>query len=155
MASSNSILQKVQQAARDFVRDAGLSWVAEASIVSGITRGPAADDMDADVSSTELPAVICQCQQASAADSTPSGNWLATLAVHVRSHADETTEDQHLARTGEVFDLFMDGEDTITGLSALADFTAEQVEVDTQDYNASGRVWTSTLTLRVRCRGRD
>ena len=154
MAGSNSILQKVQQAARDYVRAAAFGWIDSDSIQSGISRGPAGDDMDADQSSTPLPSVVCQCSSADPVG-TNTGNWECELVIYLRESADDTTEDEHLAHAGAVFDLFLNWQDATTAMSLLADFTCEHLVAGRQSYEAVGRSWRSQMTVSVHCFGQD
>jgi hypothetical protein len=155
MASSNSILQKVQQAARNYVRAAAFDWVDSDSIQSGISRGPAGDDMDSETVSTPLPSIVCQCARASAVMFPNSGDWEAELAVHLRESAHDTTEDEHLAHFGALVDLFLDTEDAVAALSELADFTCAALTVNDQACEFIGKSWRSTLTVNIRCHGSD
>lgn len=146
---------KCAKAARDYVRAAGLSWVTEASIVAGITRGPAGDDLDADVSSTALPSITCHAQMATATDAGYSGNWNVQLNVHLRCNADDTTEEEFDERFAAVVDLFMDYQAALAGLSAYDDFTALYLNVNEQEANTSERSWRGRVALDVRCIGQD
>lgn len=146
---------KCAKAARDYVRAAGLTWVTEASIVAGITRGPAGDDLDADVSSTELPSITCHAQIATVTDASSYGNWNVQLSVHLRCNADDTTEDEFDERFAALVDLFMDYQSARTGLNAYDDFTALHLNVTEQEANTSERSWRGRVALDVRCVGQD
>ena len=153
MASGNNILQKTQQAARDYVIAAGFAWLPSVNVQSGLSRGPADEDFDAAVQSTDLPSVVCRCSSAQMAHETNSGNWDATLDVTLRLHSQDTTEDDALARFDSVSDIFLNWRDAETGLSALDEYTALQVKILAQNYNISGRIWELTLTAVVTCCG--
>jgi hypothetical protein len=153
MASSNSILQKVQQSARNYVRAAAFAWIESDSIQSGISRGTAGDDLDADQESTALPSIICNCTSAEVASVPNSGNWSAELTVHLRENADDTTEDDHLAHAGALNDLFNDRAAAETGMNELADFTVLDLQVRSVNYELIGRSWRSSITIQVHCVG--
>lgn len=153
MPSGNNILQKCQQAARDYIIAAGLDWITSASIVSGLSRGPADEDFDVEVSSTDLPAIVCKCSNASMIHEANSGNWNCSLEILVRMHAQDTTEDTALDRFSEVADLFMDSGTAEAGLSEYDGFTAFAIRVTGQNYAISGKAWDLTLTCEVDCCG--
>lgn len=155
MASSNSILQKVQQAARNYVRNADFAWIESDSIQSGISRGTAGDDLDAEQESTALPSIVCNCTSAEVVSVPNSGNWIAELTIHLRENADDTTEDDHLEHAGALNDLFNDRSAAESGMSALADFTVLDLQVRSLNYELIGRSWRSTLTASVHCVGQD
>lgn len=155
MANSNAIQNRAQQAARDFIRAANLSWIPDGSlhIQSGMSRGAAGDDLDIEVKSTPLPSIVCGCQRVSAADATSQGNWIATITVALRCGARETTEGDFTTRLGQVVDLFMDNAAALAGLSALDGFTAFWLNVTDHNYETIGSSWRATISMDVQCCG--
>lgn len=150
--SSNSITHKVQLAARNFLRNEGLSFVADVreSIRSGI--------VGADVS---LPLIVCQCARATA-EATNEGNWSCSLRIEVRTNADgedgeggEDLQQSHHDRAGEVFGKFMTATAKTDLSDALQDFTAQFVIAEEQGWDLNDRSWVSFLVLRVECCGSD
>lgn len=151
---SNSIIQKVQQSVREMLRGSGLDWIDENSIVSGISRGPMGDDLDSEAVSTPLPSIVCQCQSANRIYQPNSGNWEATLLVMIRENADDTTEDEHLERCGQVADILMDTKQVESDLSEFPDFFVEFFSVESMSYDLADRSWRTTIQATVRCCGR-
>lgn len=143
--SANNITQLCQVAARNFLRNEGLSFIADvaASIRSGITS----EDIG-------LPVVVCQCLRAQAA--VPfEGNWSAALRIEVRSNADDDPDGaKHHENAGELFAKFMTATAAVD-MSGLAGFTAQFVLPVEQGWDLNDRSWVSFLSLQVECCGSD
>lgn len=164
MAASNSILQKAQQAAREYIRTAAFvaatvdlqdetKWLLSESIQSGISQGPATESEDSEKNSTPLPSVVCKFQNAQAQ---ASGCWRGELSIELRANAHDTEEDTFLAYWGQICDLFIDDQDAaLVGLSALADFTALHFNITNQQYDIVDDSWRASLSIELRCIGKD
>jgi len=143
--SANNITQLCQKAAKAFLDSEDLSFITdeESQIVTGI----ASDDIS-------MPTVICQCAQAQAA--VPyEGNWSATLRIELRSNADDTSQDEHHERAGELFGKFMVG--IPEGRQFLSNqtlgFTAQQVLPVRQGWEINDGSWVSYIELQIECCG--
>lgn len=143
--SANNITQKCQKTAKAFLDTVELSFIndTETQIVEGI----ASSDM-------MLPAVVCQCQQATASVAF-EGNWAATLRIEVRSNADDTTQDEHHDRAGEVFGVFMTSRaNYVVNMSnATIGFTCQELIPMEQGWELNDDSWVSYLVLQVECAG--
>jgi hypothetical protein len=143
--SANNITQLCQKAAKAFLDSEDLSFITdeETQIVTGIASG----DMG-------LPMVICQCQQAQAAEAY-EGNWSATLRIELRSNCNDTDQDDHHANAGELFGKFMTSVATGRAFMSNEDlgFTAQQVLPVQQGWEVNDESWVSYLILQVECCG--
>lgn len=148
--SANNITHKVQRAAKAYLDNENLSFVAdpETQIVCGISRGE-----------IELTHVVLQCASAEA-EMPWEGNWSALLRVEVRSQADDDDEtgEGHFLNAGEVFERFMVS--IPNGRTALSSsdigFTCQQLLPVRQGWELQGErtsIWVSFLELRVECAG--
>lgn len=143
--SANNITQLCQQAAKAYLDAENLSFITdnETQVVLGI----ASDGLN-------LPQVICQCQQAQA--SVPyEGNWSASLRLELRSNADDTTQDEHHERAGELFGKFMVGidEGKAAMTSDVIGFTCQQLLPVRQGWELNDDSWVSYIELTVECCG--
>ena len=146
----NNITNKLEQAARDYLRGVGLELVDAANIHMGLS----ADELS-------TPYVACVCQSADV-EEIYDGNWSADLELQVVSSAEDYTSDQHRALAAEIFSWwFIDKTELETNLSAaLENFTAQFVMPRRQTYELvssekGDRRWESKLLLTVKCCGSD
>ena len=143
--SANNITQLCQQAAKAYLDSEALSFITdnETQIVTGISGG---DNL--------LPMVICQCQSADA-EVPYEGNWSAHLRIELRCESDDTTEDEHHARAGELFGKFMvsvaAGRASMS--NALLGFTCQQLLPVRQGWEINDNSWVSFIELTVVCAG--
>ena len=143
--SANNITQLCQKAVKSYLDSEDLSFITdeESQIMAGIA-------------STELmlPAVIIQCQRASASVAF-EGNWSATLRVELRSNADDTTQDQHHDNAGELFGKFMisQSDARLALSSSTLGFTCQQLLPQDQGWDINDDSWVSFLVLQVDCCG--
>jgi len=143
--SANNITQLCQKAAKAFLDAEDLSFITdeESQIVTGI----ASDDV-------QLPMVVCQCSQATAAIPY-EGNWSALLRVEIRSNADDTAQDEHHEWAGEVFAKFMGGISETRQLlsNQTLGFTCQQLLPSRQGWEINDNSWVSYIELQVECCG--
>lgn len=143
--SANNITQLCQKAVKAYLDNEDLSFITDEE--SQIMAGIASTDL-------MLPAVIIQCQRASASVAY-EGNWQATLRIELRSNANDTPQDEHHSNSGELFGKFMISQ--ADGRIALSNedlgFTCQQLTPQDQGWDLNDDSWVSFMVLQVECCG--
>jgi len=151
--SANSICQKLQLAARDYLRaevtDGGITLLGASSILAGIETG-----------SLPLPRVVCISKRATVEDFY-DGNWTADLTIRVVADAADTDETAFHLLLGDVFSRFFISPDALTvSLSnSSLEFTAFAVYPRSQEWdllagvNGNDSGWVAELVVTVKCCG--
>ncbi len=133
-----------------YLAQQGFDWIDGGSIVPTVNRGPAGNDLDAEVSSTPLPKILVHCDRATRT-AWPGGGWRCFIDLQVVSNAEDTTEGDHDEHASAVFELFMDRDTAVTALSLLPGFACFLLMATDQNLAIDGRSWVSSLALEVEC----
>ena len=153
MSASHWILDKVQRSLRAYLQSQSFTWVASADIVAGIHR-PAQENPDLEQEVHSVPWVGCVCQEAEAT-ALHSGEWKATAKVHLNCSASDKTDDEFHAMCSDLMNALVSTTIAADLSASLADFRAEQVNMQGQSWSIEGRRWVAELTMEIYCLGAD
>jgi hypothetical protein len=128
-----------------YLQSQDLSFIEDDAIVGGISKV-----------SEVRPLVVVQTIHATA-EVPFTGNWDVDFVVELRENADDTEEDDHHARAGELFSVFLANErDVADAISAAyTGFQCQFLLPKEQSFRLQDRSWISQMSFGAHCCGRD
>lgn len=148
-----NINQQVQLALQSWLQSQAIGDIADEQVYCGIENTAALTD-EATETVRVIPCVICRCEN-SRIENYGTGNWTASARVEVHVSADDYTDAQNQTFANTVWDVLITDSIAADLTSALADFTAFVVRIESHGYSIEERTWVNYLEMEIDCCASD
>jgi hypothetical protein len=150
MSESLDITGRVQESFKGWLTTVPLTWAPR--LLTGYQRQSAGEALAMMEGAGEVDTVIIECT-----DATPvvvnSPVYLARVSLRIRHDCDRVSEANHRLRVSELAARVSDYKTIRDELNAQPDFTAAQIQINSQNQTSSGRSFETTLSVTLECCG--